>query len=126
MNFGDAFLRTDSDRHLWVVLSDPSKDPNNILLVNLTSWKPEKERACVLNVGDHPWITHETCVNYNDFDAIVTTLPKLHAAKDAGALKMQEPLSEKVLQLILQGAAESVRLSLEKAEILASQGLIVI
>lgn len=124
MNLGDTFLRTDSDRHLWVVLSDPSKDPDNVLLVNLTSWKPEKERACILNCGDHPWVTHETCVNYNDFDAVITTLAKLHAAKDGGALKLQSPLSQKILQLILQGAAKSVRLSLEKAEILARQGLI--
>ena len=98
MNLGDTFLRTDSDKHLWIVLSDPQKDPDNVLLVNLTSSSRERERACVLNAGDHPWIKKETCVNYNDYDAVVTSLAKLQMAKDGGALVLQPPLLPAILK----------------------------
>jgi hypothetical protein len=124
VRIGDTFLRTDSDKHLWIVLSDPEKDPDNVLLVNMTSWTFTKESACILNRGDHPWIKHKTCINYDDYDTVVTTLADLQNAKDAGAVIVQKPLSKAVLRRVLEGAAASERLSLEKAEILENQGLI--
>jgi len=124
VRIGDTFLRTDSDRHLWVVLSDPEKDPYHVLLVNMTTLTPLRERACVLNHGDHPWITHETCINYSDSDTVITTLELLLGAKDGGAIHLQDPLAAPVLRRILDGAVISARLSLEKAEILARQELI--
>ncbi len=124
MRIGDTFLRTDSDKHLWIVLSDPEKDSDNVLLVNMTSWTATKESACILNRGDHPWIRHKTCINYDDFDTVVTTLTDLQNAKDAGAVIVQKPLSKAVLRRVLEGATASERLSLEKAEILENQGLI--
>jgi hypothetical protein len=63
---GDTFLRTDNDRHLWIVLSDPAVDPDTVLLVNLTTYDSRKERACILLPGDHEWVRKETCVNYQD------------------------------------------------------------
>ncbi len=37
MEGGDTFLRADNDKHLWIVISDPLADPENVLLVNSTS-----------------------------------------------------------------------------------------
>jgi hypothetical protein len=122
VKIGDTFLRADSDRHLWVVLSDPEKDPENVLLVNMTTWNATKERACILHTGDHPWITHETCINYGD--AVVTTLAKLLSAKDGGALRLHQAFAAIVVRRMLDGAAQSVHLALENAEILEQQGLI--
>ena len=124
MKLGDTFLRKDSDFHLWIILSDPSIDPDHVLLVNMTSWDERKESACLLHPGDHPFVRHLTCINYNDFDTVVTSLALLYEAKDHGALTLQEPLSPAVLVRVLEGAAKSERLSLEKAEILEQQGLI--
>jgi hypothetical protein len=124
VRIGDTFLRTDSDRHLWIVLSDPEQDADNVLLVNLTTWNATKESACILHRGDHPWIKHKTCVNYNDLDAVITTRADLENAEIAGAIVAKKPLSKSVLRRILEGAAQSERLSLEKAEILERQGLI--
>jgi hypothetical protein len=42
------------DSHLWMIISDPKNDP--VLIVNFTSWEDWKDQACVLNVGDHPYI----------------------------------------------------------------------
>ena len=122
MNHGDTFLRNDSDRHLWVVLSDPRKNPEKVLLVNMTTNSPRKEQACVLQRGDHPWILHETCVNYGD--AVVTSDRLLEEAKATAAITCKVPLERSVIERILAGAASSARLTLELAEILSEQELI--
>jgi hypothetical protein len=122
MDAGTTFLRSDSDRHLWVILSDPQLDGDNVLIVNFTSLDARKETACVLRVGDHTWIQHDTSVNYAD--AVVTTLAKLLAAKDAGAIILHDPVSFSVLQRIREGAMNSTRISLDNADILINQGLV--
>jgi hypothetical protein len=121
MEAGTTFLRSDSDKHLWIIISDPKADAENILIVNLTSLDIRKENVCVLHVGDHPWVRHDTCVNYAD--AVVTSLPKLFAAKDAGAIVLHDPVSEVVLGRIREGAMNSTRISLDNADILMNQGL---
>jgi len=78
--------------------------------------------VCVLHVGDYPWIRHDTCVNYAD--AVVTSLTKLFAAKDAGAIVLHDPISDVVLRHIRDGAMKSARISLDYADILINQGLV--
>jgi hypothetical protein len=122
VKLGSTFLRMDSDRHLWVVLSDPEKNPEQVLLVNMTTSDERKEKVCLLAPGDHPWITHQTCINFGD--AVLTTLTKLLEAKDGGAVKLQEPLSEAVVKRILMAVPNSTRIALENAELLQDQGLV--
>jgi hypothetical protein len=122
MDAGTTFLRADADKHLWVVLSDPALDPDNVLLVNLTTLDEHKERVCVLNRGDHPWIRHETCVNYGD--SVITTLAKLNAALAGGALSVQAPLAPEILRKIRNGAMNSERMALDNADILINQELV--
>jgi CTP:molybdopterin cytidylyltransferase MocA len=122
MDGGTTFLRADSDRHLWIIISDPAVDPNQVLIVNLTTVDDRKEKVCLLHPGDHPWIRHETCANYGD--AVITTVTKLLAAKDGGAIVLQPPLAAAVLQRIRAAAMDSTRLALDKADILINQGLV--
>src|SRR5437870_13222063 len=122
MEAGTTFLRADSDRHLWIVISDPAVDPGQVLIVNLTTLDERKEKVCLLHVGEHPWVRHETCVNYAD--AVVTTVSKLLAAKDAGAIMLQEPLAPAALQRIRDAAMDSTRISLDNADILINQRLV--
>jgi hypothetical protein len=42
------------DSHIWMVVYDPSKDPERVVIVNMTTWRADKDQACVLQVGDHP------------------------------------------------------------------------
>ena len=67
MNSGDTFLLDDRaiDDHLWVVISDPNKDEDRILIVSLTTAACYKERACIIQASEHPWVRHETCVAYD-------------------------------------------------------------
>ena len=65
MNAGDVFqFQGGAERHAWVIISDPAVDPEHVLMVNFTTWDPHIDQACVLEPGDHPFITTRTCVNY--------------------------------------------------------------
>jgi hypothetical protein len=120
MEAGTTFLRADADAHLWIVLSSPSVDKENVLIVNLTSFGPRQEDACILDRGEHPFITHKTCVNYGDSQ--ITTLEKLHAAKDGGAIRLRESLTPAVLKKVVHGVLVSERMKLDHANILFMPG----
>jgi hypothetical protein len=122
MDAGTTFVRGDHDAHLWVIVSDPKKDPENVLIVNFTSLDARKESVCILSRGDHPWIVKPTCVNYGD--AIITSLHLLDEACRVGAISLREPVRPDVLARIREGAALSERMSLDKANVLIDQGLI--
>ena len=63
MNPGDTLLivlpGTSLDSHLWIVISDPSQH-ESCVIVNLTSWRSDKDQSCVLKPGDHPYITRDS------------------------------------------------------------------
>jgi hypothetical protein len=124
MKAGDTFRPADStvDIHLWVIISDPSQDASKVLIVSLTTYKPKKESVCLLNVGDHPFIKHLTCVAYNLANA--PSIVQLEQARDRGDLIPGIPVSAEILSRIREGAALSTKLSIEYGEILDSQGFL--
>jgi hypothetical protein len=109
------------DSHLWIIISDPGQDAEKVLIVNMTSWKPQKDQACILDVGDHPYIQHRTCINYRE--AKVVTLEQLHQLQDSGKIKILDPLSPALLKKIRAAVPDS-QMKLENAELLEQQGLI--
>jgi hypothetical protein len=40
---GTVFLRTGADNHTWVVLSDPARYPDQVIIVNWTNYETWKE-----------------------------------------------------------------------------------
>ncbi len=122
MDAGATFLFVALDIHLWIIISDPSIDPDNVLIVNLTSWASGKDQSCVLRPGDHPWIRHDTCVNYQDSQ--ITTLKKLIAARDGRALTLNAPIDSAVLKRIRDCSLNSTKMPLDHADILINQGLV--
>ena len=52
--------------HLWIVLTEPEGYPPEVVIVNLTTRKPDSDTTLTLNAGDHPFIEHETVVYYAD------------------------------------------------------------
>lgn len=63
IQLGDTFYWKDGG-HLWVVISDPSAHQGEFVIVNLTGDLFRAGRECVLQVGDHQWVTKETYVYY--------------------------------------------------------------
>jgi hypothetical protein len=110
------------DRHLWIVLSDPDANPETVLLVSVTTWRPDKDPACKIQRGEHLFVTHESCVHY--LDARDASLAQLRELKNTGALKIQDPLTPDLLRRVLDGAGASKFLKLKYQELLVDQGLI--
>lgn len=125
MEAGSAFLSVDPKshrEHLWVILSDPKKDEQKILIANVTTLDDWKERVCLLERGEHPMVTHESCVYYEE--SRVTTLKALYDGKDAGLVKVVDPVSPALLQRMREGAMASGRIPLDNAQVLLEQGLV--
>jgi hypothetical protein len=93
-----------------------------VLLVNFTSWDPLEDQACVLDVGDHPFLTHRTCVNYPR--AREASDADLEQLRQAQRLVMLQAVSPEVLRRIREGAMASTRMKLELAELLIEQELV--
>jgi hypothetical protein len=108
MDAGATFVlaeeHQDIDDHLWIVLSDPALDPNKVLLVSLTTHKPHKDQACLVQPSEHPWVRHPSCVAY-DF-ARVVTLEALKQLRYSGKVQMREPLSPALLLRVRRCAAD--------------------
>lgn len=115
---GDTFF---DGEHLWVVISDPRQDAEKVVLANLTSWKSNKDQSCVLQPGDHPFITKQTCVAYRYARAEKLSL-LLERIKDGG-LEPREKMMPDVLNRIRRGAMESKFAAFELQIVLGNQDL---
>ncbi|MBX9792337.1 MAG: hypothetical protein K2Y37_25840 [Pirellulales bacterium] len=124
MQIGDAFLLEDRDidPHLWVVISHPQENAQAVVIVNLTSLGPTKDQSCVLNVGDHPWISHATCVHYADAKCVSEETIDQLVAKSL--LQPREPAADALLAKILRGAAITDAMPIKCRRVLVDQDLI--
>jgi hypothetical protein len=124
MKAGDTFRCPDRsvDTHLWVVISDPSQNSSQVLIVSLTTYGPKKEATCILKAGVHPFIKHDTCVAYGLANA--PSIAQLEKARVDGHLTPDVPVSAAVLQRIREGAALSPRLKIDFYDLLDAQGLV--
>jgi len=124
VNGGDTLIipvpSASLDSHLWMVISDPSQS-DRCLLVNLTSWRADKDQACVVNPGEHPFISKKSCVNYRDAKWCPTA--DLDALLASNRINKHDPLSPELLKRIRNSALDS-RMTMEHAQILSDQGLV--
>jgi hypothetical protein len=124
MKAGDVFqLDGVADIHTWVVISDPAVDASRILIVNFTSYDRFEDQACILDMGDHPFIRHRTCVNYPRANA-KSSNAQLDELRSRGRLLMLDPVTPELLQRMREGAAASLKMPLELGEILFDQNLV--
>lgn len=124
MNAGDAFYLShrSADGHLWVIISDPDKDAGRVLFVSMTSYDVTKEDACLIEAGEHPRVTHRTCINYQlTRHSAGDVLDRL---RDTNFLRMQPPVSGDLLARIRRGVSRSRRIAFEHVEFLAGQDLL--
>jgi hypothetical protein len=110
---GDTFLapspRTEK-LHLTIVLCDPSGDPPTILTVSFNTRTHLTDPTIILNVGDHPFIAHETVVSYDEMLCVRTDLLEQLEAMNQSRLstdrtfRRHQPVSPHLLDRIIQGA----------------------
>jgi len=125
MNGGDTFLFLHLPRkHLCVVISDPPSNPTDpVVIVSFTTYRPGKvEATCLLDVGDHPFITHKTAVDYGksrlESKAELDRLVRNHG------VDLRDPLGADVLDRIRAGASKSPHLAGDRRKVLNDQGLL--
>ena len=109
MKVGDTFLRparsTPSEtQHLWIVLTDPNSE-NQVLIVNITSFKSWQDQTVMLNQGEHPFITQRSCVFYREAEIVDNS--KLDEAEKRGAIAKRESCSQDVIDLVRSGVTAS-------------------
>ncbi len=119
---GDTFrFQPRFDTHLHVIISDPKADPDKIVTANFTSWRENKDQSCVVELGEHPQITHRSCIDYGH--RIISLENFLKAVND-NLVICQPPVSDELLRRILRGASISPYIPLGNHQILIDQGLI--
>lgn len=130
MRPGDVFRITDAinglDPHIYVVISDPSQNADQIVAVNFTKVAPHKEQVCVVLRRDYTKLGYDSCINYGQFDPpAVFSLGQYNDWLGEGKLTEWRPgVSRQVLERILAGAGRSGHIPLEVFELLDLQGLI--
>jgi hypothetical protein len=90
--------------------------------MSITTFEDHKERVCLVERGDHPRISHKSCVAYNE--ARVTTLVQLNTLQDGGLLSIQPPVSDELLNRIRDGVSKSTRIKPKFIDILLEQEVI--
>jgi hypothetical protein len=110
---------------LWVVLSDPVLNPAKVLIVNLTGQYgyPTEDASCVLQPGEHEWITKPTLVLYSHAETR-TAADLLRYRNSNRVVREYAAFSVPVLRRVLDGAARSPRLAIEFYDLLYDQGFI--
>lgn len=87
--------------HLCIVLNDPpDADPKQVLYVPVITARKKSDTTCVLEVGDHEFIAHKSCVHYAT--AGVRTVQQL-----ANRGSLREPLRNDVLERVCKGIFDS-------------------
>jgi len=120
MDAGDTF-RYGQGTHLWVVVSDPSIDPDRVIIINMTTDRGI-DRSCILSPGDHSFVEHQTCMRY-DMARIVSGAD-LERHVSSNVIRLQEQVSTAILERIRQGAAVTDRIPFGCKQVLIEQGLI--
>jgi hypothetical protein len=124
MNAGDTIIipqpGTSYDSHCWMVISDPTQG-DECVIVNFTSWRADKDQACVVEKGEHRYVTHKTLVNFRDAKRVqVPFLEELIASRH---LESHDPLSSQLLDRIRAAVPQS-QMNWECVQLLDDQSLI--
>lgn len=93
--------------HLWIVLTEPSGEPPEVLLTNFTTYRPHSDPTLVLNPGAHPFIERPTSLSYAD--AKLARVETLEQLVQAGAGRFHGDCGESLLASIREGLLRSSR-----------------
>lgn len=105
---GDTFLMKTpgySTEHLWIALHQFG---TRVILVNVTTYRRGKDTSCVLNEGDHFFITRKSIINYDDM--IDSEIADIEVALSANVINNLDPIEDDLLERIKEGATKSPRI----------------
>jgi hypothetical protein len=108
LNAGDTFLLSTppNDKHLFVAIA-PTQS-GKYLCVNVTSKRNNSDTSCVLQQGDHPFIRHDSVINYKKAREVDPSV--IQNQINRGNCIQHQPVSPSLLNRIQQGGINSTRL----------------
>jgi hypothetical protein len=95
---------------------------DRVLFVSMTSHDITKEKVCLIEAGEHPFVKHKTWIA-DDFARIAPLEAFIHLS-DQGHLQMSHPVSPELLERIRQGVSLSRWIKSECIELMIRQGLL--
>lgn len=98
--------------HLFVIASNPIQiqgygSSEQVLLVPFCSVCPKHDPSCIVKIGEHEFVKHESFVDYRS--SRVESVSHIRARIAEGIFKEHRPVSEHLLRRIQQGLANSTR-----------------
>lgn len=108
LNIGDAFLLSTppNDKHLFVVIA-PTQN-GKYLCVNVTSKRNNSDISCVLQQSDHPFIKHDSVINYKKAREVEPAVIQNQISR--GNCIQYQSVSSSVLKRIQEGGIISKKL----------------
>jgi hypothetical protein len=91
--------------HLWLVLTDPHGNPPEVVLTMVRTRKRFTDDTVILNVGDHPFVKHESCVHYSDAQRFSVAAIMQRAAE--GHCELRADMTSALLARVRQGLRDS-------------------
>lgn len=126
MQAGDCFIfRSGNDGgHLWVVISDPYKDKDRVLIANLSTIRGRQleDLSCVIEPGEHTRVTVKSHVAFSH--ARVYTDHQLNVMEQGSTIQMKQAFSPELVSRIRDGAAKTPHLKLDMLKLLVEQSLV--
>ena len=112
------------EQHLWAIISDPKQSNNEIVIVNITTYRNKgyEDTSCIVGTGEHPFIRRKSYVNYNR--SRIVDLSKLQLWLKTGELAPKDCLSRELLEKIRDRAKETDSLPYGVERVLSTQELI--
>jgi hypothetical protein len=88
--------------HLWVIATGVTASGEAVMF-NFTGWTMRNDHTCILNIGDHDFITKKTIIEYQR--GILLTPFKWQGILDkSDQVKSHKPVSNELLKKIQTGA----------------------
>ena len=106
LNCGDTFYAgetEDDEPHLSVIITPPSE--GEVVTVSITTRRRKSEALVCLNVGDHPFIKHESVVAYAY--SRTRSVDDIESAVQSGNAILREPVAPALLKRIRMGLRDS-------------------
>jgi hypothetical protein len=67
VTLGETFRFEVEGAHLWIVITSPDGGNGAFIMVNMTTLATHTvDKTCLLHVGDHPDVHHESVIYYAD------------------------------------------------------------
>jgi len=111
MKLGDAFTMGVPPKydnpHLFFVVTDPLKNKGVYHVVNITTDQLRAGKECILEVGDHEWITEKSFVSFADMREIDLAKSAKLQLLIGTKVKMQRSLKNGSLQKIIESGKAS-------------------